>query len=205
MTPPGHSPQPKVNGLAIAGLVCAIPLALLGIIFSAIALGQINRSKGLQTGRGLAIAGLVISIFMSVVGVLAAVAIPAFLDYMHKSKVSEPKLNLHRMARDVKMYYVEHAAFPDDHAPLTPATSCCATGGRCSVTNEFQTPAWTALEFETSGTSNFQYSYTSTPTRFEALAVGDLDCDGISITYRLVVDAPDGNAHERIEDPTNAD
>ena len=68
------------------------------------------------------------------------------------------------------------------------------------------TTARRAISFQRSaGTSKFQYSYTSTPTMFEALAVGDLDCDGIAVTYRLVVDAPNGNPHERIEEPTNED
>jgi peptidyl-prolyl cis-trans isomerase B (cyclophilin B) len=200
-----HAPSPpKVNGFAIAGLVCALPLALLGIIFSAIALGQINRSNGRQTGRGLAIAGLVISILMMVVGVLAAIAIPAFLDYMHKSKTTDAVLNLNRLGKQAKMYYIEHAAFPEDHAGPTPAAACCTTGGRCPLGSEFQTPAWETVEFDPVG-SKFQYSYTSTPTRFEALAVGDLDCDGISITYKLIVDAPGGMPRARIEEPTNAD
>lgn len=201
---PHGQPAPKTNGFAIAGLVCAFLFALLGIIFSAVALGQINRSNGQQTGRGLAIAGLIISIFMTVVGVLAAIAIPAFLDYMHHSKTSDAAFNLRRLGRSAKAYYIEHAAFPDDHAPLTPTAACCATGGRCAPTMEFTTPAWSQLGFDPFG-SKFQYSYTSTPQAFEAIAVGDLDCDGISITYKLVVDAPNGNPHDRLEEPTNAD
>jgi hypothetical protein len=48
--------------MAIAGFVCAFVCALLGIIFSAIAINEINQSNGMKTGKGLAIAGLVISI-----------------------------------------------------------------------------------------------------------------------------------------------
>jgi len=50
----------KMNGMAIAGFVCSFFIPLLGIIFSAIALGQIKRKGG--RGHGLAVAGLVISI-----------------------------------------------------------------------------------------------------------------------------------------------
>lgn len=48
------------NGWAIAGFVSSFFIPILGIIFSAIGLGQIKRTG--QKGRGLAIAGIVISI-----------------------------------------------------------------------------------------------------------------------------------------------
>ena len=54
------------NGLAIASLVCGlfffvygIP-AVLAVVFGHVALSQIKRSDGAQTGRGMAIAGLVL-------------------------------------------------------------------------------------------------------------------------------------------------
>ena len=51
---------PSTNGFAIAGFVCAFFFPILGIIFSAIAMKQIDeRNEG---GKGLAIAGLVLSI-----------------------------------------------------------------------------------------------------------------------------------------------
>jgi hypothetical protein len=62
---------PKTNSYATAGLVCSIlawicccgfPFNLLGLVFSLVALSQINRHPGLYEGRGLAIAGLVLSI-----------------------------------------------------------------------------------------------------------------------------------------------
>jgi hypothetical protein len=60
--PYGQQPysQPKTNGLAIAGFVCAFLLSLVGLILSIIALNQINKSNGMQKGKGLAIAGIVI-------------------------------------------------------------------------------------------------------------------------------------------------
>ena len=62
----------RTSGYATAGLVCGIlsivcccccgtPFSLLGIVFSLIALSQINRNPGLYEGRGQAIAGLVLS------------------------------------------------------------------------------------------------------------------------------------------------
>ncbi len=76
-TPPPFSPAPmapmpmseRTNGLAVAGLVsgilglfCCGPIfATLALIFSAVALGQINRDP-MQRGRALAIAGIVLAI-----------------------------------------------------------------------------------------------------------------------------------------------
>jgi len=66
---------PVTSGLAIAGFVLSFFCALLGIIFSAMALSDINGSMGQKTGKGLAIAGLVISI----VGIVLNIAIMASL------------------------------------------------------------------------------------------------------------------------------
>ncbi len=54
-----------INGFAVASLVLGILWmswlgSLLAIIFGNVALTQIDRSEGEQTGRGLAVAGLVL-------------------------------------------------------------------------------------------------------------------------------------------------
>ncbi len=69
IVPPG---QPRrTNSLATAGLVCGIlswvcccgfPFNLLGLVFSLIALSQINRHPEFNEGRGVAITGLILSI-----------------------------------------------------------------------------------------------------------------------------------------------
>jgi hypothetical protein len=64
--------QPRrTNSLATAGLVCGIlawvycccgfPFNLLGLVFSLIALSQINRHPEFNEGRGVAITGLILS------------------------------------------------------------------------------------------------------------------------------------------------
>jgi len=57
------------NTMAIVGFISSLVLAPLGIIFSAIALGQIKRTG--QKGHGFAIAGLVIGIVFTALGVIA--------------------------------------------------------------------------------------------------------------------------------------
>jgi hypothetical protein len=63
----GPMPQ-RTNGMAIASLAFSIaswfvlPIlgAILGVIFGHIALGQLRRAAGAESGRGLAIAGLAV-------------------------------------------------------------------------------------------------------------------------------------------------
>jgi hypothetical protein len=77
--------QPKANTFATIGLVMGIlslpmlcccygfPFNILGIIFSSIALSQIKKSGGTQTGRGMAIAGIALSIVSLVLLVVVIV------------------------------------------------------------------------------------------------------------------------------------
>lgn len=67
---PCASAAGNTNGLAIWGLICGIlawtlccclPFNLLGLIFSIIALVQIQSSREAQEGRGFAIAGIILS------------------------------------------------------------------------------------------------------------------------------------------------
>ncbi|MGD0650124.1 MAG: DUF4190 domain-containing protein [Verrucomicrobiia bacterium] len=64
--------QSKTSGMAITGMVmgilgivtcyCGLLFALLGVIFSGVAISQINKNPAHLTGKGMAIAGLVTSI-----------------------------------------------------------------------------------------------------------------------------------------------
>jgi hypothetical protein len=67
----------KTNGFATAGLVCGIfsclcccgcPFSVLGLIFSIIALVQINAQPEKQAGWGLALAGLICSAISLLIG-----------------------------------------------------------------------------------------------------------------------------------------
>src|SRR5205814_3208644 len=76
---------PRTNPMAIAGLIMGIltfvlgcccyglPFNLLGIIFSSIALSQIQKNPELEKGKGLAVAGLVLSIGGTVISILLVV------------------------------------------------------------------------------------------------------------------------------------
>src|SRR5262245_33495293 len=85
----------RTSGMAIAGFVLSFFCGLLGLIFSIIGLNQINNSGGRLGGKGLAIAGIVISVVVGSMGILAAIAIPAFVKYIQKSKAIEAVTELH--------------------------------------------------------------------------------------------------------------
>ena len=75
----GVTPQTRsANPLAIAGFVISLVgfgyLNWLGVVFGIIALNQIKKSNGTQSGRGLAIAGIVLGGFGVLVVILLAVA-----------------------------------------------------------------------------------------------------------------------------------
>jgi type IV pilus assembly protein PilA len=139
-------------------------------------------------------------IVVAIIGILAAVAIPAFMKYIRRSKTVEATMNIRKLFDSSVSYFeAEHSdktgtilarQFPVS-AALTPATKCCTnTGGKCKpAPTTFQDTAgsWAALNFSVDDPYYFQYEYDSAGTdassNFQAYAYGDLDCDGTYSTY----------------------
>ncbi len=143
------------------------------------------------------------------IGMLAAVVIPKFLDYMKASKRSEAELNLNAISKAAMAEYYENSTFPIGAAELSPAAPCCEGPGRkCPVQPAAWNgvPAWDALGFEMTEPHFFQYSYRGDGRSYVATAVGDLDCDGNTVTYTLTgaIDAA-GNPTAELQRPTRAD
>ncbi len=161
-------------------------------------------SVDLDFGRGGAEAASAVA----VIGILSAVAIPAFMDYMKKSKKTEASLQLNKLAKNLKVYFAVHGELPKGDAPLTPAKGCCEGPGRkCpGDPKAWQQPIWQALDHEIDEPHLFQYRYHSDGKTALVEAVGDLDCDTTMITYRLDVASPNGNLTAIItEPPPNSD
>jgi len=149
-------------------------------------------------------------IVVAIIGILAAVAIPAFMDYMKKSKKTEASLQLNKIAKNNKTYYIANATFvPTNGAELpdTGGSNCTVAGGKFATIDWSTENGWKDLDFQIDEPNLFAYTYTFTNTATAAAtAVGDLDCDGTTITYTLNMTAVNGNPAGSItEPPPNSD
>ena len=143
-------------------------------------------------------------IVVAIIGILAAVAIPAFMDYMKKSKKTEASLQLNKIAKNDKVYYVTNASFVTTTGSAKPQS---ATNCKYAVDSTWASDsAWAALDFQIDEPNLFQYTYSGGASSANAAAIGDLDCDGTKITYGLFMTSPSGNAAMSItEPPPNSD
>ncbi len=151
-------------------------------------------------------------IVVAIIGILAAVAIPAFMNYMKKAKSSEASLNLNKIGKNLKTQFDANQSFTSLPGALLPAgvgtggANCCGGTGNAvgSVANTTinnmcdAAPAsfnadtgWADLEFSMNEPSQYQYQYTpdavvnGSGALANAYAEGDLDCDGSSSTWTL--------------------
>ena len=155
-------------------------------------------------------------IVVAIIGILAAVAIPAFMDYMKRSKKTEASLQLNKIGKNAKRAYMENSAYVVGVGPTAPAKpgtgGCCGGTGKspnhcaASPTAFTGNPVWTALDFEIDEDTLFYYDYLGSTSDYTAKATGDLDCDGTEIVYTLSGTAVNGQpAYSLNEPPSSAD
>ena len=148
-------------------------------------------------------------IVVAIIGILAAVAIPAFMKYIRRSKTSEPTMNLRKLFdASVAYYSEEHAArnggilprqFPVTVASTPPAKACNGnTSQKISPTPDtWNAASWQALTFAVEDPFYYQYNYTAAGTgdgaSFTARANGDLNCDGTLSTFERIGTIDDEN------------
>jgi len=152
-------------------------------------------------------------IVVAIIGILAAVAIPAFMDYMKRSKKTEASLQLNKMGKNAKRVYSESSSFVVGTAAQLPAKpgggGCCGgPNNHCAaVPASFAADAiWKQLDFQIDEASLFYYDYTGAAATFTGKATGDLDCDNTEIVYTLVGAATSGNPSVVLTEPAvNAD
>ncbi|MDB4967854.1 MAG: Type pilus biosis protein PilE [Myxococcales bacterium] len=138
-------------------------------------------------------------IVVAIIGVLAAVAIPAFLKYVRRSKTAEATMNLRKMYDGAVAYYVgEHAdasghienrQFPTS-APTTPSlptlTDKMNKGLRyLSSPSEWKIGGWASLDFSVNDPQYFAYTFNNESTgtginaKADMIANGDLNANQV--------------------------
>ncbi len=199
--------------MATAGMVCGILgivlcwvpllgllLALLGIVFGSIGMARAGR---LGRGKGAGVAGLVTGILgLLVLPIMAAIAIPAFLEYQKTGKSSASELQLRSLERKIKSYYNERAQLPPSTQtvmPGPPGSGCMSGSHDMKIPARpfgdwIADPGWAELHFQIDEPSLYSYSWTrDSATHGHADAMADLDCDTTISTRRLDIDIVEGN------------
>ncbi len=165
-----------------------------------------------STSSSIIVAGIVAGL---VAGIVAGLGVGAGCsssdakdEFMKKGKQSEAEMNLRSIEKSLKTHYVEMAAFPTGSAPLTPSAPCCETATKKCDNNPAQwadDPIWKALRFSVDEPHFYQYVYESNGRTARATAVGDLDCDGTTVTYAVSCEVVDGNPICTQTKPDNRD
>jgi type II secretory pathway pseudopilin PulG len=189
---------PKTSALAVASLVLSF-FCLIGPILGIVALIRMGRRPHLR-GKGLAIASIPVG-FLFGLGISSAIAIPAFIKYIRKSKTVEATQALSQIAAGAKAAAAQYGTVPAARTDWVPATSCCMdmTAPKCSPSPQAWSAApWSALRFSKTDPHYFQYRYTGGGKRFLVEARADLDCDGLFSSYRIDGEVtPDGQVQIR--------
>jgi len=130
-------------------------------------------------------------------GILSAVAIPAFIKYVRKSKTVEATEALDKIRAGARQYFVtDHwdqngKLLPNQFPPSIPMTPSTIPGCNKKRTPErvWSSRGWDKLFFSLSEPHFYSYSFVSSgigkDAVFTAKAHGDLDCDGTLSTYEL--------------------
>jgi hypothetical protein len=174
--------KPK-TGLAVTALVFSslffLPLfSIVGLVLGIIAL---------TTGRNKALSIVAICLgafFTFFLGIYAAVAIPAFMKFVRRSKAVEATMNLRQLTeRFAALPAEDWARLPD--ADWTPAGAACGQANNKFAANPapWQAEPWKTLAFAVDTPHYYQYRVARESQGFVVEARSDLDCDGIFSRY----------------------
>ncbi len=147
-------------------------------------------------------------IVVAIIGILAAVAIPAFIKYIRKSKTVEATEGLDKINVGAKSYFqADHydsagnllpKFFPQSETMTPVATGGCCNDGttapKCSGTTHtalWNNNGWRALQFQQTDNHYFTFAYTNNAQSnksagYTSEAAGDLDCDGVASSYKYI-------------------
>ena len=139
-------------------------------------------------------------IVVAIIGILAAVAIPAFINYMKRAKTSEATVNLKSITEGVMSYFDKETNAISHAVPTTsgrtPANKPTASKIMVSSTvqADFSTATWTATGWKPAEPFYYRYTWnegvacakqpcTGTGLAGSAVVRGDLDGDSSESTF----------------------
>jgi len=130
-------------------------------------------------------------IVVAIIGILAAVAIPAFLKYIKKSKTTEAQTQVRKIYDgEIAYYYLDHITqsgirVSAQFVSAGPEPSLVPSGSR--VLGNWADAGWTELKIALDSPVLYRYEATAsgsnTTSRFTARAQGDLDGDGLTSLF----------------------
>lgn len=140
-------------------------------------------------------------IVVAVLGVLASVAVQSYSRFIRQSKTSEAPINLKQIVNGEIIYYSEDHL--DQNQKLlprqfisfgnTPTDNPCSNGiPKYKVdTTTWKKNGWSSIQFAVHNSHYYQYKVESsgiaTKAVFTASARGDIDCDAVYSSFRVIV------------------
>lgn len=134
--------------------------------------------------RGFTLVELMIVVV--ILGILAAIAIPAFVRYVKRSKTTEAIVNV-SMIYQGEMSYHQSAAERLSEASFVSAaanpSTAPSTAKYTPIVGSWNAAGWREIGFSLNIPHYFQYSAEGTSLAFTATAQGDLDGDSARSTF----------------------